>query len=327
MKRECIGRFVTFSLTAFLLTVRSAPAIDNVRVAYPSVSASVIMLMIANKEGYYKEEGLNVEFLSIRGEIAIRIALAGEIDFFTNAGSALAAVARNVPVKILAVVQDKPGWDLIALPSIKSIAQLRGQTVAIMSPEGSLAVVTREILRKNGLDPNKDANLVVMGGDDVRFPALKGKAIQATLFNAAASIRAQREGFTKLAAASEYVSAIQGGIAATDERIKQQPAKIARFMRASLKGLSFFVSKRDGAIKYMVDILKIKDRELVSSIYDEEAKITVRNGISDDKILQPLIDDMKRTTKSQREMKVGDVFDFSFARKAGEELKASGWKP
>ncbi len=285
------------------------------------------MLMIANKEGYYKEEGLNVELLSIRGEIAIRIALAGEIDFFTNAGSALAAVARNVPLKILAVLQDKPGWDLIALPNIKSIAQLRGQTVAIMSPEGSLAVVTREILRKNGLDPSKDANLVVMGGDDVRLPALKGKAIQATLFNAAASIRAQRDGFTKLASAGEYVSAIQGGIATTDERIKQQPGKIARFMRASLKGLSFFVGKKDATIKYMVDFLKIKDREMVASIYEEEAKITVRNGISDDKILQPLIEDMKRTTKSTREMKVSDVFDFSFARKAGEELRASGWKP
>ena len=229
------SQVLLISVVILMLASRSARSQENVRVAYPSVSASVVMLMIANKEGYYKEEGLLVELLSIRGEIAIRIALAGEIDFFTNAGSALAAVARNVPLKILAVVQDKPGWDLIALPSIKSIAQLRGQTVAIMSPEGSLAVVTREILRKNGLDPNKDANLVVMGGDDVRFPALKGKAIQATLFNAAASIRAQRDGFTKLASASEYVSAIQGGIAVTDERIKQQPAKIARFMRASLK--------------------------------------------------------------------------------------------
>ena len=327
MIRRRTSQVLLISAVILILAGRSTHSQENVRVAYPSVSASTIMLMIANKEGYFKEEGLNIELLSIRGEIAIRIALAGEIDFFTNAGSALAAVARNVPLKILAVVQDKPGWDLIALPNIKSIAQLRGQTVAIMSPEGSLAVVTREILRKNGLDPNKDANLVVMGGDDVRFPALKGKAIQATLFNAAASIRAQRDGFTKLASASEYVSAIQGGIAVTDERIKQQPAKIARFMRATLKGLSFFVNKKDASIKYMVDILKIKDREMVASIYDEEARITVRNGISDDKILQPLIDDMRRTTKSQREMKVADVFDFSFARKAGEELKASGWRP
>lgn len=324
--RRSLGCLLIYG--AFLLLTRPAlQAQENVRVAYPSVSASVTMLMIAAKEGYFKEEGLHAELLSIRGEIAIRTALAGEIDFFTNAGSALAAITRNVPLKILAVVQDKPGWDLIASPNIKSIAQLRGQTVAIMSPEGSLAVVTREILRKNGLDPTKDANLVVMGGDEVRFPALKGRAIQATLFNAAASIRAQREGFTKLASAGEYVSAIQGGIAVTDERIKQQPAKIARFMRAALKGLNFFINKRDASIKYMSDILRIKERDLVTSIYDTEARITVRNGIVDDKILQPLIDDMRRTTKSTRELKVNDVFDFSFARKANEELKANGWKP
>ena len=327
MTRKCVVRFVSYVLTAWLLTARSAEAIDNIRVAHPSLSASVVCLIIANKEGYYKEEGINVEFLSIRGEIAIRTTLAGEIDFFTNAGSALAAVARNVPVKILAVLQDKPGWDLIALPNIKSIAQLRGQTVAIMSPEGSLAVVTREILRRNGLDPTKDASLVVMGGDDVRFPALKAKAIQATLFNTAASLRAQKDGFVKLASAGEYVNTIQGGLATSDEKIKQQPGKIARFMRASLKGIVFYLTKRDAAIKYSMDILKLKDRDMASAIYEEEVKLTVRDGISDAKILQPMIDEMKAATKTQREMKFADVFDFSFARKANEEVKASGWKP
>ncbi len=40
-----------------------------------------------------------------------------------------------------------------------------------------------------------------------------------------------------------------------------------------------------------------------------------------------MIDDMKRTTKVQRDIKVGDIFDLSFVKKANEELKASGWKP
>src|SRR2546422_9438696 len=100
-------------------------ALENVRIAYPSMSSSVLYFLIANKQGYYKEEGLNVEILSIRGEIAIRTALAGEVDFFTNAGSALAAAVRGVPVKIIAVTQDTPSWDLIATPQIKSIAQLQ----------------------------------------------------------------------------------------------------------------------------------------------------------------------------------------------------------
>ena len=315
-------------LTLLLLILSSrAQALENVRVAYPSMNNSVFCLIIAQKEGYLREEGLNVELLSIRGEIAIRITLAGEIDFFTNAGSALAAAVRGVPVKILTVFQDKPSWDLIAQPNIKSIAQLRGTTIAIMSPEGSLAVVAREILKKNGLDPAKDVNLVVMGGDEVRFPAMKGKAIDASLFNTTTSLKAQKEGFKKLAVASDYANLIQGGLATSDDRIKQNPRKIFGFIRAALKGLNFFATKREPAIKYMMEGLRLTDRELANAIYDIESRLILREGFSDEKILQSMIEDMKRTTKVQREIKTADIFDLSFVRKANEELKASGWKP
>ena len=240
------------------------------------MNTSVFALVIAQKEGYFKEEGLNVELLSIRGEIAIRTTLAGEVDFFTNAGSALAAAVRGVPVKLVTVFQDKPGWDLIAEPDIKSVAQLRGKNIGIMSPEGSLAVVAREILRKNGLDPTKDVNLVVMGGDEVRFPALQTKSIQATLFNTAMSIRAQKEGFIKLGTASEYANLIEGGLSTSQDKIKQNPEKIFRFVRGALKGLNYYVSKRESAIKYMMDGLRMRDRELVSSIYDIQSRLVLR---------------------------------------------------
>jgi ABC-type nitrate/sulfonate/bicarbonate transport system substrate-binding protein len=307
--------------------VESSLAIENVRVAYPSMNTSVFCLIIAQKEGYMKEEGIELQLLSIRGEIAIRTTLAGEVDFFTNAGSALAAAVRAVPVKIATVFQDKPGWDLIAQPDIKSVTQLRGKNIAIMSPEGSLAVVAREILRKNGMDPTKDVNLVVMGGDEVRFPALQTRSIQATLFNTAMSIKAQKEGFTKLAVASDYANLIEGGLSTADAKIKQNPDKIFRFIRGSLKGLNFFVSKREQAIKYMMDALRMKDRELVSTIYDIQSKLVLREGFTDDKVLQSMIDEMKKTTKVQRAIKISDIFDLSFVKKANEELKTSGWKP
>ena len=327
MSHAKITRWVVVWALFSLVAVDSSWAIDNLRVAYPSLNTSVFALIIAQKEGYMKEEGLALELLSIRGEIAIRTTLAGEVDFFTNAGSALAAAVRSVPVKLVAVFQDKPGWDLIAQPDIKSIAQLRGKNIAIMSPEGSLAVVAREILRKNGMDPAKDVNLVVMGGDEVRFPALQTKSIHATLFNTAMSIRAQREGFSKLGTASEYANLIEGGLATSSDKIKQNPEKIFRFVRGALKGLIFYVSKREAAIKYMMDTLRMKDQELVSSIYDIVTPLALRAGFSDDKVLQTMIDEMKRTTKVQREIKVPDIFGLSFVKKANDEIKASGWKP
>ena len=320
-------RFFFVCLIASLFAVEPSRAAENVRVAYPSMNTSVFCLIIAQKEGYLKEEGIDAQLLSIRGEIAIRTSLAGEVDFFTNAGSALAAAVRSVPVKIVTVFQDKPGWDLIAQPDIKSVAQLRGKNIAIMSPEGSLAVVAREILRKNGLDPAKDVNLVVMGGDEVRFPALQTKSIQATLFNSGMSLKAQKEGFTKLAVASDYANLIEGGLATSNDRIKQNPEKIFRFIRASLKGINFFVSKREPAIKYMTEALRLKDQELINAIYDIQSKLVLRDGFTDDRALQSMIDSMKNTTKVQREIKVSDVFDLTFVKKANEELKNSGWKP
>jgi len=324
--QKCFQRAV-FLPVLLLLLQSPASALENVRVAYPSLSSTMFYLLIAQKEGYYKQEGLNVEILNIRGEIGIRTALAGEIDFVTNAGSSLVAGIRAVPIKIVIVCQDRPSWELIAQPQIKSIAQLKGGNVAIMSPEGSLAVATREMLRKNGVDPAKEANLIIMGGDDVRFMALKGKAIQATLMNPATSFLAQKDGFTRLASAGDYVNYVQGGVATTDEKIKQNPARIFKFIRASLKGLSYFMSKRESSINYMMDIMKYKDRELASAIYDYDTKFLLRDGVSPDKKLQGIIDDARKAIGVKKEFKVNDIFDLSFARKASEELKANGWKP
>ena len=327
MVGKVIMRLFFFYLIISSFAAEPALALETIRVAYPSMNTSVFCLVIAQKEGYLKEEGLDVQLLSIRGEIAIRTVLAGDVDFFTNAGSALAAAVRGVPVRIVTVFQDKPGWDLIAQPDIKSIGQLRGKNIGIMSPEGSLAIVAREILRRNGIDPAKDVNLVVMGGDSIRFPALQTKAIQATLFNTGMSIQAQKEGFSKLAAASDYAHLIEGGLATSTDKIKQSPEKIFRFVRAAVKGISYFVNKREPSIKYMMEALRMKDSELARAIYDLYARLLQREGYSDDKVLQAMIDDMKKTTKVQRDIKIGDVFDLSFVKTASEELKSAGWRP
>jgi ABC-type nitrate/sulfonate/bicarbonate transport system substrate-binding protein len=141
------------------------------------------------------------------------------------------------------------------------------------------------------------------------------------------SIRAQKEGFIKLGTASEYANLIEGGLSTSQDKIKQNPEKIFRFVRGALKGLNYYVSKRESAIKYMMDGLRMRDRELVSSIYDIQSRLVLKEGFSDDKVLQTMIDDMKRTTKVQRDIKVADIFDLSFVKKANEEIRASGWKP
>jgi ABC-type nitrate/sulfonate/bicarbonate transport system substrate-binding protein len=288
----------------------------------------IIQTLVPQRDKQFLDEGLNVEIINMRGELAAKIASAGEIDFFTQGLSGLTAAIRGLPLKLLVIVDEKPAWDFVAQPQIKSFAQLKGGTVGILSFEGSVALATREMLRKNNLDPAKDVQLMVMGGNDMRFISLKGKVIQATLLDAANSYRAQKEGFTRLASAGEYVHRyLNGGVVVAHESIKKSPEKIARFITASVKGYVFFTTQREASINYMMELLKAKDRDAVGAIYDASVKTMSRDGTAEEGVLEGLIEDVKKSTGVKREFRTADVFDFGFVRRAREQLKASGWKP
>lgn len=317
------------AFTALIFFASSVLALENVRIAIPSPrSLSILSLQMAHKEGYFKDEGLQVELISVRGEIAVKAALAGEVDLFTNAGSALAAAVRGMPLKILMISEERPSWDLVSQPHIRSFKQLRGSTIGVLSLEGSVAVLTRKMLAQNGIDPAKDVIIMAMGSNEYRFMALRGKAIQATLLDPINSFLAQREGFVKLASALDYVRHdIGGGVVVSEEQMRRAPDRIARLLRATLKGLLFFLNRQEPAISHLQSILALEDRRVAVSVYDALNKIYSRNGALEEKVAQELIEEMKLVTGVKRKIQASDIFDFRFARQAGEELKARGWKP
>lgn len=129
--------YAFFAAILFVFSPDSSRAVDNLRVATASLtSPSILYLLAAQKEGYFNQEGLNVEILNIRGELAAKIASVGEVDFFTQGFSGLNAAVRGLPLKILMVVDEKPDWDFIAQSQIKSFAQLKGAAVGILSIGG-----------------------------------------------------------------------------------------------------------------------------------------------------------------------------------------------
>jgi ABC-type nitrate/sulfonate/bicarbonate transport system substrate-binding protein len=111
------------------------------------------------------------------------------------------------------------------------------------------------------------------------------------------------------------------------DRIKQSPDKVARFMTAALKGYLFFTTRREASINYTMQFLRSKDRDAVSAIYDASVKVMTRDGTVEEKVLQAVIEDAQRTAGVKKDFRTADYFDFSFLRKAREQLKASGWRP
>jgi ABC-type nitrate/sulfonate/bicarbonate transport system substrate-binding protein len=153
-------------LTLFFLSLASSPALPQlkkIRFSTTSIAVTELQFRIAHLKGFYREEGLDLETLLIRGSVGMQALIGGSVDYASAAGSIIAAAVRGVPVRLVLIVNSKPQFDLVGRPDIKSVQQLKGKVVGISSRGGAVDLLTQLILTHHGVTPNKDATLIVIG--------------------------------------------------------------------------------------------------------------------------------------------------------------------
>ena len=67
-------------LTIFLLAA-SIEAADKVRIGFPDRAAQFVPLPLGEQRGFFREEGLQAEFIRIAPTVAIAALVSGEIDY------------------------------------------------------------------------------------------------------------------------------------------------------------------------------------------------------------------------------------------------------
>src|SRR5205807_115644 len=126
-----------------------------VRIGYVSRSILDMPFMIARDRGYFREEGLEPELIFLRAGLTPQVLLAGGIDFSTATGTGISAAVSGAKVRLIYALTDRPSFDLLAVPSITSVQQLRGKKLGV-SGVGSLAeILTRQILVANHIPPEQ----------------------------------------------------------------------------------------------------------------------------------------------------------------------------
>ena len=136
---------------------------------------------MAQIKGFYREEGLEVEVIFIRGAVGMQALLGGSVDFTSASGSTIAAAVRGIPVKLVFIASAKPQFDMVAQKDIRSMADLKGKFVGISSRGGAVDLLTQLMVQKHGLVPNKDVTSLVIGGQEDTVLALRAGRIAAAL--------------------------------------------------------------------------------------------------------------------------------------------------
>jgi NitT/TauT family transport system substrate-binding protein len=151
-----------------------------VRIAYVSRSILDMPYMIARDRGFFREEGLEVEFIFMKAIQTVQAMLAGGVDFGTATGTAISAAVNGADVRVIFALTDKPSFDMIALPSIANLQQMRGKKLGISAPGSLTEILARQIFLANKI-PLDQVTMLPLGTSDVTYIALKAGTIDATM--------------------------------------------------------------------------------------------------------------------------------------------------
>ena len=305
----------------FLLFSSVSAVAEKVRFAIPSRSVSIMPVFVAFKEGFYRDEELDVEIINMSSQMAVTATVAGSVEFSSSPGSATNAAVRGIDLKTIFVVGQKPLHDLITHPNIGSFGELKGKIVGVDTFGSMSDSLTRGMLRKNGLEPDRDVALRMVGTDNLRIAALKNGIVSASVMTLPYNFLAVKDGFRRLAYAGDYEEVIIGGVVTTGKLLKDQTAKVSRFVRATLKGLNFYKADKSKSLLYMTEFLKIQDSRFLEASYDYHRATLTDGGVISSSLMERVIEDAKRFTKTERDVKRDDIFDFSLAEKFGEQIK------
>jgi NitT/TauT family transport system substrate-binding protein len=305
-------------LAVFMLDA-AALAADKIRVGFPDLAATFMPLAIADKRGFFQEEGLQGEFIRMNPAVALQTLVSGEIDYYTVLGPAVAAALRGIPVKLVAAFVPVAPTALIARPEIKSVHELKGKTIGLNAYGGALEGMARLILRHFALDPDKDVKFLATGPLDSRFGAMKQGLTVATLGSPPIDFLGKKLGFVVIARTSDLFNFPVSGLIASAKKIKERPDEVKRVIKATIKANRYIRQNRDGTLPIMIEWLKI-DKEMAAATYESSVKSFSDDlGVPEDG-LRLLINEAKRITKVDREVSFSEVADLSVVREAQKDL-------
>ncbi|HEY3302950.1 MAG TPA: ABC transporter substrate-binding protein [Candidatus Binatia bacterium] len=318
--------FILPVIVTFPVVTNSSEPFKSLPVAYPAYSPFMTWFLFEKELGFYRQEDLKPEFVLVRGGgLSVKGLIAGNFDYVHNTGAILDAVVRGgYPLKLVLTAAKMHYW-IVSQPSVRSVADLKGKSIATGGLGSITEVTVREILKKHGLDTFKDAVLIGAGASQERFAALVGGTAQAAVLATPFDLKATQMGFRKIAKATDYVHWPAAGIATREDKIARQPAEVYKMVLASLKGLKLVSSQREYVQAKLMQMFRLSPEDAVRTYDELREEILVPAGYLNENDQLANIALMKQVAQITDEIPPQKIFDYRFVRQAEQALK--GWTP
>jgi ABC-type nitrate/sulfonate/bicarbonate transport system substrate-binding protein len=193
-----IGALSLFLLAVLVCGVASAA--DKIRIGYSGVTVSNAMLWVTDEGKLFQKNGIDPQILYLRTTLGQTAMIAGEVDMCVYSGSLLSSARlQGADVVMVTSFLDKPLYRLVVRPEIRSVADLKGKRLGITRFGTVTDSMTRLLIGKLGLDPDKDVAYVQIGDVPVLLASLTtGRTIDGAIIQPPYYLKAVASGMRVL---------------------------------------------------------------------------------------------------------------------------------
>ena len=98
-----------------------AQTAEKVLITHSSDSVSITPLLYGIEKGFYRKEGIDLNFRVLRGELAVSSIVSGkDVDYLYGAGTAFFAAVRGLPMKVFSYDFKSVFFYLMGSPQVQS---------------------------------------------------------------------------------------------------------------------------------------------------------------------------------------------------------------
>jgi NitT/TauT family transport system substrate-binding protein len=309
-----------------LLILLSSPLhaqTKRIAVAYSAISATQTSFYMAKEGGYFEKNGLFVDPVYVAsGTKVAQAVIAGEFPVALAGGIIVNANLAGGDIAFIGGVVNVPSFYVIVHPSIKKPEDLKGKAIGITRYGSSTDFSVRYLIKKWGMEPDKDIKILQMGGQPEILAGLQAGAIQGGILSSPGDYKAKKAGyqllidFKKVGLDYPTVSLISAR-----SFIKKDPQTVRRFLMAYSEATERLYRDKEFAMKVLGKYTRTEDREALESAYIYATTFIERTPRLPYKAVETILAQTAATDPRAKDHKAEDFIDPTFYN----ELEKSGF--
>ena len=242
----------------------------KLRVAIVAEAFFYVPYWAAQRQGWYRDRGLDVEIVNLdgivevthalkRGEIQIGIGSPEHVIHDTEAGGDLRMFGGNVNVLT---------HSLIVQPEIQRIEDLRGKVIGVSALNAGTSSLFIDIMDKHGLKPG-DYTVVAAGTVPPRHDKLLRREIDAAMQTDPHNYMAEDAGLNNLGLVANWIPHFQfTSVNARLSWARDHRDAMVDFLRASLRGSALMFDDPQAAVEIAADH-QLMDRKYLRRAWED----------------------------------------------------------